>query len=142
MRSIKFRVAYKTDERQDTEKPGWIMSQPFRLVDLEPGGDTTEFDFSDGGYLGTNDINWDSPDLVWLEYTGLMDKNDKEIYEGNILEFLGRKGSIFWSDQGLWGVKWHNDNVLNWRLFAFYKTSGVEVIGNIYENPELLEVAY
>lgn len=138
MREIKFRVAYKTDERQDTEQPGWVISQTFQLTDLEPGGDTSQFNFSDGGYLGTDDINWDSPDLIWQQYTGLKDKQGKEIYEGDVL------GWEYYSEQTLCKrssiVRW-NDNISGFDLGLFDKPSFCEekVIGNIYENPELVE---
>ena len=69
------------------------------------------------------------------QYTGLCDVNGKEIYEGDIVkDVLGCLGEIIYKDKHTafivkgWedGYKWWYDNK-------------IEVIGNIYDNPELLE---
>lgn len=79
-----------------------------------------------------------------MQFTGLHDKNGKEIYDGDICKwsswFLGSYQEINgdkiislveWSNKkGKWFVK--NDV---WDLGIY---SDIEVIGNIYENPELL----
>ena len=78
-----------------------------------------------------------------MQYTGLKDKNDKEIYEGDIVKNRhGANWIIKWSDRkNGWGLFYtHNATML---LGAFTETAEknhkVEVIGNIHENPELLE---
>jgi len=69
---------------------------------------------------------------VLMQYTGLLDKNGKEIYEGDIFEF-DYPMEVLW-DMGSWVVKTKKGSSL---LFG-YTTEG-EIIGNIYENPELLD---
>jgi len=91
-----------------------------------------------------NDGEWHS-DLegVFLQYTGLKDKNGKEIYEGFIIEMEGwePKRNIVGFANGGFGFKnsmsdyYHSD-------ISYVETSrgnAATVIGNIYENPDLLK---
>ena len=98
-------------------------------------------------------------EFIPIQFTGLLDKNRKEIYEGDIVV---KKGYI-WFDEGKpnyrgtvewiysqWQVVAHCINVdkrgisnginegLNDDGVEEGKKSGWEIIGNIYENPELL----
>ena len=74
------------------------------------------------------------------QYTGLNDKNRKKIFEGDIVSgffnhekivgyiFYGSDASFFIQRDGLFGIGLNNAS--DW----------LEVIGNIHDNPELLEV--
>lgn len=80
-----------------------------------------------------------NPDPVLMQYTGLKDKNGKEIYEGDILR--AKKYTLKRNKAG------SNYKTVVWRhahggtgFNISFKISNVyELIGNIYENPELVK---
>jgi uncharacterized phage protein (TIGR01671 family) len=81
-----------------------------------------------------------------MQWTGLLDKNSKEIYEGDIVFFddfyigdhrqVGGNGVIKFIDDG-WCVFAFNEYQSG--LWNMVNNFSAEVIGNIYENPELLK---
>jgi len=73
----------------------------------------------------------------YMQYTGLKDKNGKEIYEGDTIQAEGGNPNtvLWWEEKGLWGVD-EKDTYYDY-LFEHYKEH--EIIGNIYENPELIK---
>lgn len=94
-------------------------------------------------------------DLVVEEFTGLFDRNGKEIYEGDIVKFVfyrkDRIGKVVFDfipdSEGFyiekhygWGI-WCDDN-FNTSLGDYaddnMRCEGIEIIGNIHENPELV----
>lgn len=85
------------------------------------------------------------------QWTGLTDKNGKEVYDGDILKNLKHGGQlieVFWE-----GIKDKHMGWLDFGGWSFRKLPGddnmryatysgdIEVVGNIYENPELLKEA-
>ena len=80
--------------------------------------------------------------VKFMQSTGLKDKNGKEIFEGDIVNYKGRKAIIKWHGSYASFIYRFVDE-LNKRSAEWYPLYlaylKCEVIGNIYENPELLE---
>ncbi len=118
MREIKFRA-------WDEEGKKMIY---WTLNDLLVRFNTSEYDGNDRP----------SALFDWMQYTGLKDVNEKEVYEGDIVRDVSNSDLIF-------EIKWHDDN-LGYYMPREYDDEyswtitepDLEVIGNIYENPELL----
>ncbi|EAC2632651.1 hypothetical protein Y489_12835 [Listeria monocytogenes] len=88
--------------------------------------------------------------LVWMQYTGLKDKNGKKIFEGDIVAFSEDDFHVFnsqveyFSEDGYpaFDIKVPSTYYFDSNVFSEVSMSGgyeIEVIGNIHENPELLE---
>lgn len=95
--------------------------------------------------------------IILMQYTGLHDKNGKEIYEGDIVKAYFKKGAWKYNDKNYFGYKSgkvqycvdgfilyiENYKEKIYPLSSFGNNNGnineLEVIGNIYDNPDLLE---
>ena len=122
-REIKFRAWHKD------------LKKMFKIgqITLEKG--TWNFEPNDRDFIGMS-IPY-QPSFVLMQYTGLKDKNGKEIYEGDIVK------SYYYIDTPNGEQERFNQKVINYNdVLCEYKINAfenLEVIGNIYENPELLE---
>ena len=95
-----------------------------------------------GGYWEfgqTESIKFDEIEL--MQSTGLKDKNGKEIFEGDILKSNKYITSVFY-ERGAYCVKFSRtpNTTVTMNVISFIEKYKTKIIGNIYENPELLEV--
>lgn len=127
-RSIKFRAWYKKDR--------------VFLDNLHPGGLN----------LAGDDISAYAPECDWMQFTGLQDRLGNDIYEGDILTYYKRQGvndTEFESVTQRKVVEWKAINGLGvgFNVSPPRKhgnkepQNNWEIIGNIYENPELVPKA-
>lgn len=81
------------------------------------------------------------PDTVG-QFTGLTDKNGTKIFEGDIVK-INIAGLLFNAvckfHSGSFGLVWHYMGEDRWQAFTSICHVEYEVIGNIYDNPELME---
>ena len=85
-------------------------------------------------------------DVELLQSTGLKDMNNTEIYEGDIVEFkypydkrIKTRGKIVRNDdKACFGISM-KETTEQYELYRVTAENYLTVIGNIYENPELLE---
>lgn len=77
------------------------------------------------------------------QYAGLPDKNGKKICENDILKGLFLYGmevsAVVIFKDGSFGLKWNRGNVEEFSPFTSICNVGFKIIGNIFDNPELLE---
>ena len=80
----------------------------------------------------------DYHEWILMQYTGLKDKNGKEIYEGDVVKHSGRLKSIIRFDEEDVGFKMFNKTMGRMHPSKEFFSKAVEIIGNIHENSEIL----
>ena len=133
MRDIKFRAWDKVVKDM----------VPIKTIDFGKDGAECAVDFCDIN----GDLTGKNPEWVLMQYTGMKDKNGEEIYEGDIVRVTDGDGNINFSDGGIGTITgmeelfmWYIDGQVQNGLFDINMNYFIEVIGNIYENQELLGV--
>lgn len=136
MRDIEFRA---WDESNN------VMHSDFKFIDSGDSGNDWVVFTSDKNTLENDPHPFDNPhfrnQLKIMQYTGLKDSEGTKIFEGDIIEVLGNKN-------GSLQVEFKNEYVGGWVLthcdssnhisLGARSCSEIKVIGNIYQNPELI----
>ena len=116
----------------------WEEIGKVKRIRFDDEGNVTTVLF-EGKILGVNEK---IDEIKLMQSTGLKDKNGKEIFEGDIVDYKGRKAVVKWHGSYASFIYRFVDELQErkseWKplYLAYYH---FEVIGNIYENKELLE---
>ena len=100
----------------------------------------TDIDFSN--YMANGVCNGDWQEFSTsklLQYTGLKDKNGVEIYEGDIVKTKNSKYKVEYDKCCFWGIDGMGKYPIYQIKHYIMEDEIFKVIGNIYENPELLK---
>lgn len=121
----------------------WDKKNKKYIYDIQNGGEVYDYHSGHTDYLTFNEF-LESDNFIKQQCTGMTDWKNYLIYEGDVIKIVGPNWRFV--------IKWNNpdarftfdalDNVNWWELSTSvpgFIAKGVEVIGNIYENPELLE---
>lgn len=126
MRPIKFRAFLRdTNEMVTVGAMDWDHEGNLLCLNYPKGKD----------YFGYED------NIVLMQYTGYKDMNNREIYEGDIVCFNEKLYEVRWMCSGFYisYIVPNDDYYLNYCLSVANNEEDMEVIGNIYENPDLLK---
>jgi hypothetical protein len=124
MREIKFRA---------WDKKKKIMAEVLTLIH----NGRVEVSIQDSGPFLWREVE----DIEIMQYTGIKDKNGKEVYEGDVFSpnKYWKNSVIAWMDSGRYMLI-KNHGCIEISTSDGFCLEEHEIIGNLYENPELIEV--
>ena len=127
MREIKFRFWYKEENRMvyPNDKNWelfWSWSNNFSFAPTHTG-------------MG----DWNIENKIVTQFTGLKDKNGKEIYEGDIINEEHCKPQVVIFEDGKFCLRIDNRKEMTFDINYPIKITESEIIGNIYESKHLLD---
>lgn len=128
---FKFRVWNNRDWDKDFGKVYYNAEETYDYLGGNPSIPASSFD------VLLEDDEW-----IVEQCTGLKDKNGKLIYEGDLIKEPANKYPLeIYYDKGVWQTREYRKNGNNEQLlYVLINCYGVEVIGNIHENTDLLEL--
>jgi uncharacterized phage protein (TIGR01671 family) len=119
----------------------------FRVWDKETSTMLYPWDMPDRGHhsfgVWSGSLGYHNLQSGWgtnkiMQYTGLKDKNGKEVFESDI---------VYWPHMEAYGIVYYNSDEVHYfvkpirtedETESYLDSTHMEVIGNIYENPELI----
>ena len=139
MREIKFRAWWGEEMFYSPMKEGKYAPDIFDDIYIKPDGSI--FDFNSYTEINGGILEENNSGIILMQFTGLKDRNGKEIYEGDILSNKDTDGNMV--------VNWCPISAgfcldkKGWMFSHYFKeavdANQCEVIGNIYEDLELLK---
>ena len=146
-------IVYRSEQKAITQEECLFVIKEY--VKIRKGVEITPYITPPRGFnafktvdelkLMTNMVNhacgW-LEDSILMQYTGLKDKNGVEIYEGDILKQENSIGKhsydIVIYDNHIHELS-HGGSVFGFHIENCWDINRIEVIGNVYENPELIK---
>ena len=144
MRMIRYRAKVKLPERpivrkHEVPEGQWVYGEPHTIDCPTPHIHTAN------GDVGKQPIDKETLG----QFTGLIDKNGKEVYEGDIVKIKTLQGIVTWHPNGYFCIHTYKCDISEVSYTAIgdmvdylhkdLYDDGLEVIGNTFDNPELLK---
>lgn len=144
MRMIRYRAKVMLTEwpivrKHEVPEGQWVYGEPHTIDCPTPHIHTAN------GDVGKQPIDKETLG----QFTGLIDKNGKEIYEGDIVKIKTLQGIVTWHPNGYFCIHTYKCDISEVSYTAigdmvdyFHKDlydDGLEVIGNTFDNPDLLK---
>lgn len=136
----RYRAWIKTEKRM-------LLSDDILNIDYANKEIVTQQVYFKNGLPDDRDIYfYDFDEIVLMQSTGLKDKNGKEIFEGDVLEIedegevLGNAKLTWDNEQAVFMIEAVSvDDIAPFHEILSDESYSYRVVGNVYENPELLE---